>query len=197
MLDRKNFKALTCGLLLLSTLAPAAVSGSRDARFPISAQSVANALTAAGVPVNSAQVRFLSPVSATGHDSSLQVVEIARWAGDTAKVQLRCRDRRACLPFYVLLTGAGKTDTRGQTLQPTSGISSGGQGAIEAFAKQTLIRDGDPATLVFDDSRLRISLPVICLQSGSRGQTIRVESRDHKRFFKARIVESGLLKATL
>jgi flagella basal body P-ring formation protein FlgA len=59
------------------------------------------------------------------------------------------------------------------------------------------MHDGDPATLVFDNSRLRISLPVICLQSGSRGQTIRVESRDHKRFFKAKIVESGLLKATL
>jgi len=197
MLDRRNFQALTYWLLLLPTLAPAAVSGSRDARFPISSQSVANALAATGVPVSPAQVRFLSPVSAAGHDSSLQVVEIAKWAGDTVKVQLRCRDHRACLPFYVLLTGAENADTRGQTLQPINGISADGRNAIEVFAKPTLMHDGDPATLVFDDSRLRISLPVICRQSGSRGQTIRVESRDHKRFFKAKIVESGLLKATL
>jgi hypothetical protein len=127
----------------------------------------------------------------------LQVVEIAKWVGDTVKVQLRCRDRRACLPFYVLLTGAEKAGTRGQTLQLTSGIPSDRRDAIEVFAEQTLMRDGDPATLVFDGSRLRISLPVICLQSGSRGQTIRVESRDHKRFFKAEIIESGLLKASL
>jgi len=197
MLDRGNFKALIYWLLLLPTLAPAAVSGARDARFPISSQSVADALTAAGVPVSPAEIRFLSPMSAAGRDSSLQVVEIAKWAGDTVKVQLRCRDHRACLPFYVLLTGAEKAGTRGQTLQPTSGISSEGRNATEVFAKQTLMHDGDPAILLFDNTGLRISLPVICLQSGSRGQTIRVESRDHKRFFKAKIVESGLLKATL
>ena len=60
-----------------------------------------------------------------------------------------------------------------------------------------LMRDGDHATLVFENAAIRISLPVICLQSGSRGQKVRVVSADHKRYFTGEILESGLLRAAL
>jgi hypothetical protein len=103
------------------------------------------------------------------------------------KVELRCHDHRACLPFYVLLN-AGTADAPGPTATPQT---------LEVPVKQALMRDGDPATLVFENTALRITLPVICLQSGNRGQKIRVSSKDRKHFFKAEIVDLGLLRATL
>jgi len=58
-----------------------------------------------------------------------------------------------------------------------------------------VLRSGDPATMVFNNRFLHISMPVICLQSGRQGQTIRVASIDHRRFYKAEIMGPGLLKA--
>lgn len=177
------------------SLVAASVAQQRDSRFLISANRVAEALVGAGVQVSPGQVRFLSPVSSNDRDPSLRVINVNRWAGDSYKAELRCRDHAACLPFYVLLTGSEKTDTRGQVVNSESAIR--GRSVGLSPAETALVRDGDNATLVFENSSLRISLPVICLQSGNRGQTIRVESRDHKRFFKAEIVEAGLLRASL
>lgn len=193
--ERGNLKTLACGLLLLAPFVAAAQP--RDPGFSISSQRVAQALGQAGVPVTPGQVRFLSKVSATSKDYGLQVINVAKWTGDTWKAELRCRDHGTCLPFYVLLSSRWAADTSGQTLAPETGTSPQGRDLLPIPAKQILMRDGDPATLVFESSTLRITVPVICLQSGNRGQRIRVVSTDHKRFFKAEIVEPGLLKATL
>jgi hypothetical protein len=40
-------------------------------------------------------------------------------------------------------------------------------------------------------------MPVICLQGGVRGQTIRVASTDRKQVFDAEIVATGMLKGNL
>jgi len=180
------------GWSLLLAMPAAAQPG--DARFLISPVSVAQALVAAGVPVAATQVKFLSDVSATGRNPVLKVINVATWTDGSYKAELRCHDHSACLPFYVLLTGSQTAEAHGRgstESQPSSGT-------LPALpVKQALMRDGDRATLVFENSSLRISMPVICLQSGERGQTIRVVSADHKRFFKAQIVESGLLRATL
>jgi len=187
-----NLRTLAVWALFLTILIPAAAQP-RETRFSISPQRVTDALIAAGVPVASHQVRFLSPVSANVADSAVQVMSVAKWTGDALKVELRCQDHRACLPFYVLLN-AGTADTPGPTIGSTATASPK---TLEVPVKQVLMRDGDPATLVFENTTLRITLPVICLQSGNRGQKIRVSSKDRKHFFKAEIVDLGLLKATL
>jgi len=191
MLSRRYLATFAACLLLVAP----SIAQQRDSRFLISANRVAEALVGAGVPVSAGQVRFLSPVSSDDRDPSLRVINVSRWSGNSYKAELRCRDHAACLPFYVLLTGSEKADTRGQVVGRETDIR--GRNVALVPAETALVRDGDNATLVFENSSLRISLPVICLQSGNRGQTIRVESRDHKRFFKAEIVEAGLLRASL
>jgi len=196
MTEQQNLNRGACWLLLLLMISAAATAQPRESRFAISSQRVAEALAAAGLQVSAGQVKFLSPVSATGNDSGLQVMNVATWTGGTRKAELRCHDRRACLPFYVLLTSPRTADMHDRT--STSGTGSPQPGAASPTpSQQILMRDGDRATLVFEESALRITLPVICLQSGNRGQKIRVVSADHKRFFTAEIVESGLLRATL
>lgn len=195
MSSRLNLNLTAAALMLLPAITAATTQPA--ARFSISPQSVAAALTSAGVPATAAQVRFLSPVSATAENADLQVINVAKWTGNSAKVQLRCHDHRVCLPFYVLLGSAGTADTPGRAVVAGAGASQKPGGLIPIPATQVLMRDGDPATLVFEDKALRITMPVICLQSGNRGEKIRVVSTDHKRFFKAEIVQAGLLKATL
>lgn len=195
MTEPQNLNRRACWLPLLLMISAAATAQPRESRFSISSQRVAEALAAAGVRVTAGQVRFLSPVSATGNDSGLEVMNVATWTGDTRKAELRCHDRRACLPFYVLLASSGTADAHART-SGTGAVPQDGA-ASPTPSQQILMRDGDRATLVFEESALRITLPVICLQSGNRGQKIRVVSADHKRFFTAEIVESGLLRATL
>jgi len=65
----------------------------------------------------------------------------------------------------------------------------------DTVAPPPLMRSGDHVSMVFADKALRISIPVICLQSGGRGQTIRVSSEDHKRFFKAEVIGPRMLRA--
>ncbi len=178
---------IACSLVLLGTGATA----QPQPRFRVSAKRVAEALAAAGVRATPEQVHFLDPVTAAGQDPSLQVMHVGTWTGGTLKVELRCHDHRACLPFYVLLRSGGTADAQGPIPAAQKSAISGGT------AKSALMRSGDTATLLFEGSTLRISMSVICLQSGNRGETIRVVSTDHKRFFSAEIVGSGLLRAAL
>jgi|SRR5579872_186427 len=168
------------------------------ARTPITAEQVAEVLVSEGMPITAGQIKFLSPVSAAKPNFALQLVSAARWGKDNLKAELRCHDH-ACLPFYVLLTGAGTVGTRGGSSSRTvaANIAQIEPVLTTTSAKQILMRDGDKATLIFENTSLRISMPVICLQSGSRGQQIRVVTTDHKRFFKAEIVAAGLLKAMI
>ena len=59
-----------------------------------------------------------------------------------------------------------------------------------------VIRGGDHATLILESPDFRMRFPVICLQSGVRGQRVRVASPDHKQFYEAEIVAPGMLKGS-
>lgn len=163
-------------------------------RIAITPQRVANAMSDAGWKVTAGQVKLLSQVTTT-QDTWLQVVQVTHWQGDKLKVELRCHDPRACLPFYVLINEGAMADKAG--LRSDVNADAGGKHSpVEMPTEKPLIRSGDPATLKFADKGLSISMPVICLENGQRGQRIRVASADHKRFYKAEIVGPGLLKAT-
>jgi hypothetical protein len=186
---------IVCLTLLLGTMVPTAV-GQTQKRAAISPQRVASAMSEAGWKITPQQIRFLSQVTSTDRDQPLQVVKVTRWHGDKLKAELRCHDRRACLPFYVLVSGTGTADKPDVVLGAgTNADAQGKHPEFEIAAETPLMRSGDPATLTFANKGLSITMPVICLQSGHRGQKIRVASADHKRFYKAEIVGPGLLKA--
>ena len=190
MLKRDFNSRFLCGCLVLATLAPWAPAEPSLARIRISSTQVASALESAGWKITASQVRLLSEVTSERTDPNLEVMQVSKWREDKIKAKLRCRDRHACLPFFVLVDGV-------EAGQAGSDTSRGVQKlAFDTAALPPLMRGGDHATMVFADKMLRISVPVICLQSGRRGQTIRVSSEDHKRFFRAEVVASGLLRAT-
>jgi Chaperone for flagella basal body P-ring formation len=193
MSDGRKMRTLG-SLLLLSILASRAVGQQSNPRLPISSQRVAEAMLAAGIPVTAAQVKLLSQVTTTGPDSGLEVINLAKWSEDRLRVELRCHDPRVCLPFYVLVEGGTAAISEAVSAQVAG---SPRRDLFRVSRKQILMRNGDHATLMFEDRTVRITMAVICLQNGDRGETIRVASTDRKQFFKAEIVGSGLLKVTL
>jgi hypothetical protein len=66
-----------------------------------------------------------------------------------------------------------------------------------AADSESIVKIGSHATLVIDAQRLHIKLPVICLEQGAPGQTIRVTALDRKQTYKAEVIGSTLLKGTL
>jgi len=174
-------------VLTIAIFSVALAAETRDSTA-LTTQRVALAMAQSGWNVEAAQVKFLSAVSIVGGDPRVQVVEVAPWVHNTLKAKLRCLDPHACLPFYVLITGTA--ERREQSPDPVERTPR-----IAMSGEKPLMRSGDPATMIFANRGLRISMPVICLQNGRQGQTVRVASTDHRRFYKAEILGPGLLKA--
>jgi len=180
-------------MIVLGTQIPVAGQTQQN-RIAITPQHVAGAMADAGWKVGPGQVKLLSQVTSTVRDAWLEVVKVTRWQENQLKVELRCHDPRVCLPFYVLVTEYATADKAGPVLAADADVAK--QPALGTLKEKPLMRSGDPALLTFADKGLKITMPVICLENGQRGQRIRVASADHKRFYKAEIVGPGLLMAT-
>lgn len=162
-------------LLLMATMAvPAAAQ-----RVPVAPAYVA-AVVAHSVGVEAAQVTMLSSVMATKGEPELEVGTAERMDARRSRVRLRCKDAAACLPFYAVVQGAPVVAERSV-----------------AKPAEPLMKSGGRATLVFDDGRMRIVVPVIALEPGALGKQIRVASVDHKHTWKAEVTGADTLKGAL
>jgi len=189
MLKGKRTSKLAWTVLAFAAVIPAAVSQPVVARIPSPAQRVVDALRLAGLVVAPDQIELLSGIRSTEEGASLRVVSTSDSNAGTIKVKLRCQDNHECLPFYVLVHSFDKPNVASARLQAVP--------AVAASPPQNVIRGGDHATLVLASPDSRMSLPVICLQSGVLGQTIRVASPDHRQVFDAVVVAPGMLKGSL
>ena len=193
------FGRMAGGLAVIAILAVASkvAYGAAPApdRFAISPGRVSSALQQAGILAKSSQVEFLSAVSSMAENPQLTVMNVSRWRGGDSKVLLRCRNNRECLPFYVVLHDSKAT----ARISPNVANTAQGKPNAELepkrrSAEKPLVRGGQHATLIIKNRDLRISLPVICLESGKRGETIRLSSRDRKQKYTGEVVEAGLLQ---
>ena len=151
--------------------------------------SIVDALASAGIPVQPNQIELLSGASALREGATVRIVKMTDAAPGTIRVTLRCQDNHECLPFLVLVHGVAPVKTKS--------VTSDAMTHVLPKPQQNAVRGGDHATLVLETSNSRMSFPVICLQNGNRGQTVRVTSTDHARFYQAEVVAPGLLKGNL
>jgi len=126
-------------------------------------------------------------------------LEVANWRCDLRdklpQAQLRCRERSLCGSFVV------------QVVVPPAGAAQfcnslgEEQGHQEPGASseklQDLVHKGDGATLTLQDVGMQMSLPVICLQSGTLGQEIKVFDAQRRRMIHARVVAADQVEANL
>jgi hypothetical protein len=188
MMQRNLFFSL---VLFCAAALPAAAAGA--GRYAITAGQIAAAVTGHGIQVSPDQVTFLSSVMAHVESPDLKVKSIDPMGGQRAIARLECSDSRQCLPFVVSLhfeQTANAQPAPPDIPRPAPVIAQATHSAI-------VLRAGSPAVLLLNGAHVHISLPVICLDSGAPGQTIRVTDRDRRLVYTGKVTENGILEGRL
>ena len=183
-------------LLVLATLCGARHCRAQGGpvRYPLTGNSIANALTVAGASVIAADIALPSAMTATAPSPQL-ALQSAGLSGPTQlRVRVTCSVAGQCLPFMVIadLHDNATALAALHLLAPRN--TAGAPGAQTAA---DLLRAGQHATLLLEDDRMRISLPVISLDSGAPGTQIRVASLDRKQTYRGVVSDATTVRGAL
>lgn len=176
---------------LIVAVALGFLAASASAQKAIATDQIAAALSSAGLNATPEQIVLLSNVVATTSAPALKVDSAELWSDHRIKVRLSCVKSEECLPFFVAVRGT----------QPQAPVSANTSPAPTLPANPVpnalVIRSGGRATLLLEGDHIHIRLPVICLQNGEVGQTIRVTSLDHHQTYAAQVDANGTLRGML
>jgi hypothetical protein len=181
-----NYKSIPALVLFAAIAIPAVAATGYDS---ITKEQIAAAMSGAGMRVSAEQVMLLSDVVASTNTPGLKVESMERWGADRMRVRLDCAKREDCLPFYV-------------AVRLTQGDAGSGHGESPSIAKTAstasyVIRAGSSAILLLDGGHVHIRVPVVCLENGTTGQTIRVSSKDRHLTYTAQVVDGTILRGSL
>jgi hypothetical protein len=112
-------------------------------------------------------------------------VSLQRW-----DFSLRCVKTRECVPFLVWARADG-FDPALASVRPNKGTTRNAENVTR------LVRAGQTATLTWDQSGIRVILPVTCLDAGGMGQVVRVRFKNAERILRAEVVGAGALRVSL
>ncbi|HUN84056.1 MAG TPA: hypothetical protein VMU48_06740 [Terracidiphilus sp.] len=164
-------------------------------RFPIRTELIASALTGIGIQVLPEQVVLLTDVVATTSAPRLTVRSMEKSSDHRIIIRLECDVQEECLPFFVSIRPEDGNDPQQSSVK--AGMPLLSAPAFNSRSKTVAIRSGSPAILLLDGDRVHIQISVICLESGARGQRIRVTSPDHRQTYTAEVIDGTLLKGKL
>ena len=172
-------------------------------RYPITEASVAKLLQTSGVDVTSSYVHLPMKLTAKSSDPHLQIVATQRVMDGEVRLQLRCRVAGDCLPFDAIVDtgnrGAIIADIK-QRANSNYPVPSSNHSTIAALGLRTVegtqafVRAGLRVLLVIQGGKMEIHLPVIAIDSGSKGTVVRVCSVDRKKTFRAMVVDSSTVR---
>jgi len=147
-------------------------------------------------------------------------LELAKLFWDPAlrnwEYSMRCVHPRDCVPFLVrararVARGAytvplrvtSRSTIHGPHAPPSLPLSHSfqslpGPGPAATLAgKQAMVRPGETVTLTWEEEGIRLVLPVICLDRGGLGHSVRVRMKTGGRVLRAEVVGEGKLRAAL
>lgn len=160
--------------------------------YAIGIEQVVVAVRKTGMDVSPRQITMLTAAVATTPAPALTVRSVERWSEQRMLVRMECEVRQECLPFFVAL---GKSpEMFSEAAVPPVPIS---RAAGDAGHRSPVVQSGSPATLLLEDDRVHIRIPVICLESGAAGQTIRVRGKENRLIYSAQVLAGTLLKGRL
>jgi hypothetical protein len=183
--------AIIAALLLAGTEPP--LRAYDNPRTPISREAILGALHSSGMQIRPDQMEQLSGMTANEPNPLLKILSVEMLDGEADKVLLRCEHSNTCLPFYVLVHWGKPGDPSGTRFTQSSGRMT--QPALPR--ENTMVRSGRTATLMLEGEYIHMTLPVLCLQNGGRGQQVRVISKDTKRRYVAWVVAPGVVTSML
>jgi hypothetical protein len=116
------------------------------------------------------------------------------------EVHLGCSKPRSCGGSlgYVLLPQTMPEDSRNGLIRAISTTSAHPlRKVLSEVAPPPLLAKGKTATLILENTRMRISVPVICLEPGLLNEEIHVFDQRSRRVFRAQVIGDHLLRANL
>lgn len=164
--------------------------------YSVGADAVTAALAARGLSVAPSQVEFLASVRSIRPNPALEIEHLQAAGQRSLLVRVRCRETADCLPFFVVVHLSDRQDVEAM-LERMPATARLQPAASRPSRPNWMLRQGETAMFVLENKDLRASAPVICLQNGRQGDSIRVSSLDHKRIMIGEIVGPGLLRAYL
>lgn len=161
--------------------------------YAISAQQVAAAVSAMGVPTAPQQVVLLSNVVASTTSPHLRVESIRRWGTNEMMARMQCASQQECLPFFVRLQLQGQNQQPALTSAPQTSVVP----SLAKPAAQAAVRAGSQAVLMLDGPHVQIRVSVTCLDGGAIGQTVHATDAEHHQVYTGQVIGDGLLKGRL
>jgi hypothetical protein len=165
---------------------PAVAASAQNA---IATEQIAAALSSAGINTTPEQVVLLTNVVATTTAPALRVESTELWGDHRIKVRLSCVRQEECLPFFVAV--------RGSQPQAVFPVLASSPATPQAKPNSPAMRAGAHAVLLLEGGHIHIQLPVVCLENGEIGQTIRVTSLNHKLTYLAQVDANLTLRGKL
>ena len=189
MIQKTKFAA---AMLLVVCVGASLCTATAKGRVPIGAGQIADAITAAGVRVTPSQIELLSSVFAAKANPKLKVVGLTPLDGGLVQARMQCENASICLPFYVLVHWQENSEAKTAMSSWQNSIVTSPHRLSKV---EILVHTGKSAIMVFEGNNMRMSLPVVCLQDGGRGQRVRVMNKDTKKIYVARVSGEGQVLA--
>ncbi|MFZ0287401.1 MAG: flagella basal body P-ring formation protein FlgA [Terriglobales bacterium] len=138
-----------------------------------------------------ASARWSEVIDATKENPALEIEQaVPDPVRSVLQLRLRCMEPTVCPDFWVSVL----IKQRPHVSSPAT-ISS--KATLAASGNTALVKPGQRAALIFENSVLRIQLPVTCLQRGSLGNQVRAMDPSTHRVFQAEVTGAGILRAHL
>ncbi len=189
--------SVCCGLMFLMAESALAVTSTQ---FPISSKEILLAMQNSELPVEGVQVILAAQVNTSTAEPALNLESVVALDGHSEQIKLSCRVHAQCRPFYAL----ARLPERQGSLGAQAYAQLFAQGRREhasslpvAGDPTGILRAGSHATLVIDEDRLHIRLPVICMQGGTPGDRIRVTTVNRRQTYEAIVLNGAELKGNL
>ena len=159
--------------------------------YPISTGNVAATISASGMTKLPEQVTFLTEVVATSPAPALKLRSVEKIGSERLSARIECISSDECLPFFVAIQTVQGSE------QQIAAISARYSPAGTTSRAAAVVRAGTIVNLFLDGEHLHIRIPVVCLESGAPGQSIRVQDKSKRLVFTAQVVDGSAVRGRL
>lgn len=195
-MKRIHTSRFAAGLQLMVLLTGGTLYGqnpSQQQRVTLTPAMVASALSQQGLEVVADQLEMPARLSAMG-TPELQVIRAELVAPKMLRIRLACRQTAQCLPFLVLV----HLEANAPDLLKLATLTEASSRQVPpSTLNSNRLLAGQQVILVMEDKHMRISLPVIAIDSGAHGADVRVASLDHKQSYRATVESAALVRGVL
>lgn len=177
--------------VLFAAVSLPAFAGARS--YPITQKQIAAAVTDGGLQVSANEVSLLANVVATVRQPVLRLSSVQPAANHLLIARMECANAEQCIPFMVALRVNGiAPQTAVKDIEPRPRPYRPANRPVTL-----LVRAGSRAILLLNGPHVHIRIPVICLENGTMGQTVRAANPDRSQYYTVRVAGDQLLKGRL